>query len=79
MPEAPVSASVSADLICRLDGDGVVVEANGGGADLPIAPVALIGRPFSSAFPPEAAAAISEALAGLRNGEGATEIGRAHV
>lgn len=74
LPEAPVSASVSADLICRLDGDGVVVEANGGGADLPIAPVALIGRPFSSAFPPEAAAAISEALAGLRNGEGATRI-----
>jgi len=72
--DEPVTASVSADLICRLDGLGVVVEACGGGADLPFAPAALIGRSFVSAFPPEAADVISKALAALRDGEGATGI-----
>ena len=72
--EAPVTASVSADLICRLDGVGTVVATCGGGADLPFAAEALFGRPFVSAFPPEAADQISRALAALRNGEGATAI-----
>jgi len=72
--EAPVTASVSADLICRLDGVGTVVEACGGGAELAIIAGELIGRPFASAFPPEAAGEISRALADLRNGEGATAI-----
>jgi len=72
--EAPVTASVSADLICRLDDVGSVVEACGGGADLPFSAAALVGRPFVSAFPPEAADEISRALAALRSGEGATAI-----
>ncbi len=72
--EGPVTASVSADLICLLNDDGSVVEAGGGDPGLPFAPAAMIGRPFVSVFPLEAADEISRALAALRNGEGATSI-----
>ena len=72
--DAPVTTSVSPDLICRLDALGLVVEAFGGDAELPLAPARLLKHPFVSAFPPEAADAISRALAALGNGFGAAAI-----
>ncbi len=72
--EAPVTASVSADLICRLDGGGAVVEVSGGDANLPFTAAALVGRPFVSAFEPEVAHHVGRALAALENGKRATAI-----
>ncbi len=60
--DAPSTARVTADLICRLDGDGIVLEASGGGAALPWNPDEMIGRSFAALFPPPAARVILEAL-----------------
>jgi PAS domain S-box-containing protein len=57
-----------------LDRDGVVLEACGGSAELPLRPAELVGRSLVSAFPPDAAREVLEALSTLRGGAGAIAI-----
>ncbi len=72
--DAPSTASVAADLICRLDEDGIVLDASGGGPELPWTPAEITGRSLASLFPPAPAREVLSALATLRRSASATAI-----
>ena len=65
---------MAADLICRLDEDGVVLEAVGGGPELPWAPAEMTGRSLATLFPSAAAREVLAALTALRRTPAATAI-----
>ncbi len=66
--DAPTTTPARPDLVCRLDEDGVVLEAVGGGPSLPWSPADLPGRAVASIFPPAAAREVLRALAALLPG-----------
>jgi len=65
--DAPSARLVAADLICRLDEHGVVLDCGGGGS-IAFSAGELRGRSLASSFPPPAAKEILEALDTLRAG-----------